>query len=1062
VQGNRVVLRIPMLAWEEIFAGTAASVHDENTLASDTLLEAALAAERQQIRERLLALLADPFIAEAIHIASPDLSDAILLWRQDPESPKAVRVQRSLLRYLWRMAGRATPFGFFAGVGIARRAEATQVRMGDRRSHRRTTRFDATYLSALSSALTADKSVLETALVRINTSLARFGDRFHYIEAGWAGDQRRFALSALDSNAEVAALVEFLGEEWKSAAAVSEWLSSFAECPQEEALEFVTELVAAQVLVTNLEPAITGTDALEDLLLTLERNHVAGDLVQGLRLGQEKLREMDMRAPGAPISAYREVVEHLRQLPIPVLPHRLFQVDLTCATPGATISQEVLEEVERAVGVLQVLAMPFDPLVSFRKAFKQRYEQKWMPLVEVVDSEYGIGVPGIAADGAPGEPDPTLASHETHRLRVLAELLERTARSGQMVMRLTHDDLDRLALKHGLPIPRAVGFHGALCASSGEAADRGDYEILAIGAGGPSGANMLGRFCHCDEELDAMVREHVAADASLVAPAAIMEVVHVPEGRLGNVTARPQLSTYEFEFLGRSGACGAKRIPLSDLLVNVIEDRVVLRSRSLDCEIIPRCTNAHNFGHARNLPLYQLLGWLARQRTAFGLGWSWGALDSLPRLPRVVYGRTILTRAQWTISSSDLGKAGKASASSRYRQVRELRKRLEIPRFVVIGDGDNGFPVDLDSGAGCDALTEVLGKRGFAKVLEVCPDPDRYVARSSHGSHPIEFVVPVLAPEIPAPRPTSKTDVDVRNELRLAGLDSNRHFSPVSDWLYAKLYTGRGMADRLLGQLLAPMMEELERDTLVENWFFVRYADPGFHIRIRMQGTRTHIRREVLPRVEDLIERARAAKLLHDVQYASYSREVERYGGTAGMRLAEKLFHTDSRFALEAIRATMGDGAARERELLSLRWLDRMVLHLGFEVREADELLRRLTAVAAPLIRAWGDDYRGRRAAVEAALRPDLTGLDGTALPELKVRELDAELRERTLRLREMHLRRELTRPLIDITTSLLHMSVNRILRSYSRADEQRLYDMLRRGRMSAAARSSIATPVGV
>src|SRR5262249_2895550 len=158
----------------------------------------------------------------------------------------------------------------------------------------------------------------------------------------------------------------------------------------------------------------------------------------------------------------------------------------------------------------------------------------------------------------------------------------------------------------------------------------------------PSGATLLGRFCHADPELQREVEAHVRAEEALRPDALFAEIVHLPEGRVGNVLCRPVLREYEIPFLGRSGAPPERQIPLSDLLVSVRDGRVRLRSARLDREVIPRMSNAHNFGW-RSLGAYRFLCMLQMQAVAGGLMWDWGPLGSVPYLPRVVHGRLVLS-----------------------------------------------------------------------------------------------------------------------------------------------------------------------------------------------------------------------------------------------------------------------------------------------------------------------------------------------------------------------------------------------------------------------------------
>src|SRR6185295_7783108 len=88
--------------------------------------------------------------------------------------------------------------------------------------------------------------------------------------------------------------------------------------------------------------------------------------------------------------------------------------------------------------------------------------------------------------------------------------------------------------------------------------------------------------------------------------AVFAEIVHLPEGRIGNIAARPVLRAYEIPYLGCSGAALDRQIPVTDLRVAVRGGRVRLRSERLGREVIPRLTCAHNFSR-RSLGLYRFL-----------------------------------------------------------------------------------------------------------------------------------------------------------------------------------------------------------------------------------------------------------------------------------------------------------------------------------------------------------------------------------------------------------------------------------------------------------------------
>ena len=129
-----------------------------------------------------------------------------------------------------------------------------------------------------------------------------------------------------------------------------------------------------------------------------------------------------------------------------------------------------------------------------------------MPLVEVLDEEVGIGFGAVQEPGGepllqgldlpPPIPEPgTWQARDDYLLRRLTEALER----GEQEIALNPRDLDALALVEPLPpLPDALGAFARLASSSAEAVDRGDFRLWIQSASGPSGARLLGRFCHGD------------------------------------------------------------------------------------------------------------------------------------------------------------------------------------------------------------------------------------------------------------------------------------------------------------------------------------------------------------------------------------------------------------------------------------------------------------------------------------------------------------------------------------------------------------------------------------
>src|SRR6185503_11525053 len=92
-----------------------------------------------------------------------------------------------------------------------------------------------------------------------------------------------------------------------------------------------------------------------------------------------------------------------------------------------------------------------------------------------------------------------------------------------------------------------------------------------------------------------------------------------------------------------------------------------------------------------------------------------------------------------------------------------------------------------------------------------------------------------------------------------------RRFPPGSEWLYARVYTGPAVADRLLVELIRPVVDAALAAGAADGWFFIRYADPEPHLRLRVHAAAGRTASELLPLLA-----ASAASFVEDGQLARW------------------------------------------------------------------------------------------------------------------------------------------------------------------------------------------------
>lgn len=1065
--------RSPLLPFDELEAWSA-DLEACAELDNPERLEQALVRDRERLRAWLRQALERPEIAEALFLASPSLFDALAGWRADPDSRKGKRAENAMVRYLQRMASRPTPFGLFSGCSLGTLDGAsTRLRLEPCRSYQRHTRLDMDYLFALCEDLGRDPALIRELSYRPNSSLYRAAGRLRYAEARLEGKARSHHLVALEPTSYLEETLERAagGALPADLAAALVEGDPEGEIALEEAEEYVGELIQSQVLVSDLTPDVTGPEAihgLEERLAALPSGQAAA---AALARARATLAELDEAGLGAAPEHYRELAESLKELPTSVELSRLFQVDMVKPAESPRLGPAVVEELRRGMELLHRLfgRTRQESLERFRQDFADRYgEGRWVPLVEALDEETGIGferaeggessplLQGLALGGPAAESTVPWGPLQVWQLRKLEAALAR----GEQEVELTDKDLEKLAPRESLPLPDAMQAVAMLAAASEEDVDEGRFLLLWKGAGGPSGARLLGRFCHADPELEARVREHLQAEEDAKPNAVFAEIVHLPQGRIGNILSRPVLRGYEIPFLGRSGAPPERQIPLTDLSVTVADQRIVLRSERLGREVIPRLTSAHNF--SRGLGIYRFLCSLQGQGVLGGLGWSWGPLENASFLPRVRHGRLVLDRARWRLAEEEIQALSRGSAAERFAAVQRWRAERRLPRRVLLADGDNELLVDFDNVLSVEAWLDVIEERKDALLLELFPRPEELCARGPEGRFVHELVVPFVrarAEEAARPAATSRT----------AAGTVPRSFLPGSEWLYAKLYVGTSTADAVLRQVVGPLVREVQASGAADSWFFIRYGDPQWHLRVRFHGAPELLVAEVLPALEAAVAPLLADGRLWRFQLDTYDREVERYGGPAGIGLCERLFHADSEAVLEIVEMLEGDEGAEARWRLAFSGTDLLLDDLGLDAEGKRAVLGRVRESffrefggGKPLRLQLDQKQRAERRVLEALLDPVRSEQSDLAPGLAVLRRRSQHSAPRVDELRRLEQEGRLTTSVAQIAPSLVHMHVNRLIRSSQRAHELVLYDLLGGIFDSRAARAAKAARSGV
>jgi hypothetical protein len=701
--------------------------------------------------EQILEVCQKPEVDEAIFLASPDLHAQLheRLKGSLPDKKKVKRLHYALMRYILRMSTRPTPFGLFAGFNVGQWDKETNIELPPREKYTRHTRLDMNYLCALAQDLAKHPDIKEKIKYYPNSSIYQVGDQLRYVEYRYKNARRTHHIVAVDHSDYLQCVLD--------AAAKGAPLKDLAqllvndEISFEEAKEFIDELIASQLLVNELEPAITGPEFLNQILAILEKLEGIDHIVNTITYIKKSLEKVDESKIGTTTSHYHTLAKDLEPLGTGYELKFLFQTDMVKPLHHCTLEWRVAQDVLMGLEVLNKLTLrPTSTTMSqFRDAFNERWETKEIPLLQAMDTESGIGyrqtrdtgdiaplVDDLAIPGTGG------GSQELRWNRLQSFLFKKYRESTaghKYEVEFTDKDLEPFEASWD-DLPDTMSAMVQIVEDKNE--DNPRPRILMTGLGGSGAGNLLGRFCHADQPTDTFVREITKKEGEINTDVIMAEIIHLPESRVGNVLLRPILRDYEIPYLAKAAVPEEYQIKPEDLTVFVRGNRVMLRSKTLNKEIVPRLTNAHNYSY-NALPLYHFLADLQTQNLRGGIGFNWGAIaNEYPFLPRVTYKNLIFSPATWNVRNEDIKKFVKLKDDNQlFDAIQQWRESNNMPAYVLLTDSDNKLFINLDNLMCIKTLFSVTKNRPNFQLTEFLYNPGNAIVKGPEGLFTNEFVL---------------------------------------------------------------------------------------------------------------------------------------------------------------------------------------------------------------------------------------------------------------------------------------------------------------------------------
>src|SRR5262249_26551525 len=240
-----------------------------------------------------------------------------------------------------------------------------------------------------------------------------------------------------------------------------------------------------------------------------------------------------------------------------------------------------------------------------------------------------------------------------------------------------------------------------------------------------------------------------------------------------------------------------------------------------------------------------------------------------------------------------------------HQRLAGFRERWNVPRYVYLATFDNRLLLDLEAPEQAEELREELAKvqdLGAVSLDEALPGPNHAWVKGPNGNYLAELVVPLVRrPRVDSSPAELPTNNDSSGLTVSVATPFTRLRPPGSDWLFVKIYCPATFEEELLVGAIRDFCHEVCGAGASNGWFYIRYSDPDPHIRIRFRGDPRRLITKLLPEVCSWCADLMADGLCKRFCFDTYDREIERYGGSAGMAAVEAIFTSDSLAAVDIL-----------------------------------------------------------------------------------------------------------------------------------------------------------------
>jgi len=837
----------------------------------------------------------------------------------------------SLLKYYNRMSFRPTPFGAFSTISLSKWGKAPLIKVVNPIDIEISLKYDQEVALLLANYLQGQNTYL--LKYQINASLHLLYKEFRFIKTNSSGDIERteFTLESFYYDQLINSLIKYC-KEFRSVSEIISFISAKTNAGLMEAHQYFSILISAQILLPETYANIIGHDYMYKLLSNPSFSEL--EFVKALKKLYQEIHNQTSFTLNEIKSLQHNTKLLLNQI-TPGIPQNIFYANAKRKINQGNVNLDYKQKLKDGLDCLQKLSSPTLPedMISFAKAFQNKFDRQSVPLMHAIDPTIGTGYGNLTIN--PKESallsDVKFTKKEQHSYKL------NWTHNHQLLIKLWHQNFERKMFDPIIVRPEDLNSlpENKECLSLPPTfplvfRDTGE-KVFIEAAGGATATAIIGRFTALDVDV-----HQIGLQLAQFEMAANPEVVFAEIGQQGqphtdNINRRKPVYDYEIPINVRSLLPADKQLPLSDLWIHHYNGEIILESKQLGKRVIPRLSSAYNYIHS-DLPVFRFLCDLQYQSIQSNLTLSLSSMfPGLNFYPRVEYKSTILTLATWHFKKEDFASLYVENSETSNGQFNAFRKKWQLPKIISLGKSDQQLVFDLDNGQEVRFFLYSIKAEQEIRIQEfIIPTAGSVQSNDK----------PLISQYIAFLYKQEKTYQPLLHKTNTKLYTVKRAFVPGSKWLYLKIYCHPSVANQFLSEFLLPLLNTPIMRQL-DSWFFVRYTDPGCHLRLRFKIPNHNIGL-ILEKFKKRIAGHPQFNVIQEYQADTYLPELERYGADT-MLLVEDFFNASSNLTIHFLKNYPDSGSPYPDYSLAMRSIFQLIVLFYPENEKQLIFLNRMT-----------------------------------------------------------------------------------------------------------------------